>query len=689
MRRSASPVFLAAFVLLMPTLFLPLAARRSGQAAQGPGSRAPLVVDIAISERDGAPVTGLGASDFVVMVDGKPARVVALRQVFRGPGSLVWAAQYGRQPGATGTPSTAWAETSRAIVIAIDTYSLARGDEKATALAAGHLLDRLGPDDRIAVMTLPYDEGPVALSADPPAHRGALVKVAAHPWSLEVREPKMTADEALAIARGNRQALRAVLQRYETVPENERPNETAIEADAVEVLRQAREHAAETVREVRDIAAALGPIPGRKTILLLSQGALVDSLPAEIDQAVHAAIDARTAVYVVRLPASRDLEVQALESLARQTGGVLLPLVKNSDQALDKLARELSSLYELTLEPQPDPGSSSSLGRITLATSRKGVEARASAWARPREATADAGLAQPSDQRPPAGAARAPGTLRPQAEPVKSGDVPLFVVLGRASEHLAAYLREFSAAVAEERYEQTVRAASSASTAQGSKLPSKRVLRSDFLFVRTAGEDGWLQFRDVFEVDGSPVRDRQERLQKLFIERPATAVDEATTIGEESARYNIGPVKRTIFPTEPLRFLEPANRERFTFSKRRQETVEGVQAWRVDYTEKVRPTIIQTPGQNPQDVLTDGAFWIDPVTGRVLKTQLNARTMGWPSVALEMTVTYRPNASLGIWMPAEMKEKYDYSGGTILGAATYSNFRRFVVTTEEKLKIPK
>ncbi|NBV79100.1 MAG: ABC transporter permease subunit, partial [Verrucomicrobia bacterium] len=44
-----------------------------------------------------------------------------------------------------------------------------------------------------------------------------------------------------------------------------------------------------------------------------------------------------------------------------------------------------------------------------------------------------------------------------------------------------------------------------------------RELRSDLLLVKLGDEDWWLQFRDVFEVDRRPVRDRDQRLYKLFV----------------------------------------------------------------------------------------------------------------------------------------------------------------------------
>jgi len=47
----------------------------------------------------------------------------------------------------------------------------------------------------------------------------------------------------------------------------------------------------------------------------------------------------------------------------------------------------------------------------------------------------------------------------------------------------------------------------------------RRELRSDFLLVKTPRlVPDWFQFRDMFEVDGQPVRDRDARLSRLFLQ---------------------------------------------------------------------------------------------------------------------------------------------------------------------------
>jgi hypothetical protein len=112
-------------------------------------------------------------------------------------------------------------------------------------------------------------------------------------------------------------------------------------------------------------------------------------------------------------------------------------------------------------------------------------------------------------------------------------------VIQRAVAATASFERTFAAVVADEHLVQRDQ------RGMGRSL-SRREMRSDLLLVRVPGQDGWLPFRDVYEVDGRAVRNRTERLQKLFVDAPQTAVGAGTQITNESSRYNIGRVIRTI-----------------------------------------------------------------------------------------------------------------------------------------------
>src|SRR6185312_15072142 len=159
-------------------------------------------------------------------------------------------------------------------------------------------------------------------------------------------------------------------------------------------------------------------------------------------------------------------------------------------------------------------------------------------------------------------------------------------VLTRAGEYVVRYQHDFGGVVAQETYEQDARPAprfdrhGSLTTGAG----KHRELKSDVLLVHPQGGDQWIQFRDVFEVDGRAVRDRTDRLAKLFLQPSMSTAKQVAKISQESARYNVGAVVRNVnVPVLALWVLLPRNQHRFLFNH--VESADGVRAdgaWAID-----------------------------------------------------------------------------------------------------------
>ncbi len=269
-------------------------------------------------------------------------------------------------------------------------------------------------------------------------------------------------------------------------------------------------------------------------------------------------------------------------------------------------------------------------------------------------------------------------------------------VLASATKYVTAFEGRLAGLVAEERYQQEVRSPTQVSDTNLSRLnpgggfrsgrEQHRVLRSDFLLVQLMNDGGWMPFRDVFEVDGRPVRDREDRLAALFIKQTASSFAQAERIMEDSTRYNLGSVMRNInIPILAQQLLHPNVIPRITFSPSEDETIDGWRTWRIDFRETRRPTLVKTTGE--RDLPLSGKLWIEPATGVVLKTTLRAADK---DVRADITVTYRHDPKLEMWLPATMDETYKARGdsGEILGHAAYSNYRRFQVSTDEAIKKP-
>lgn len=258
-------------------------------------------------------------------------------------------------------------------------------------------------------------------------------------------------------------------------------------------------------------------------------------------------------------------------------------------------------------------------------------------------------------------------------------------VLARAAQYVATYDRALGTIIAEERYEQRVadiRLAFPAGRQPITRRLEWRRLRSDFLILRLPGDDDvWLGFRDVFEVDGKPVRDRQERFQRLFQDTPERTVEALRRLSDESARFNIGGVRRNInVPTFALTVLRAEHQPRFAFEKREDGRLRGQDVWVVAFREQTSPTLIRN--ERGEDVASYGRIWIASRDGLVVRTELEA-TAEKGQLRSRIAVEFASNRRLGLWVPADMEEDYEAPNvGSIEARARYSNFRRFEVTVK-------
>jgi hypothetical protein len=268
---------------------------------------------------------------------------------------------------------------------------------------------------------------------------------------------------------------------------------------------------------------------------------------------------------------------------------------------------------------------------------------------------------------------------------------PLEVVLERAGKYVAEYQRGLRGIVAEEEYYQNFTTSRGSPGARGRMVREGRRLKSDLLLVKLGAEERWMQFRDVFEVDRRPVRDRDQRLYKLFVDAKPDAQAQAEAIQMESARYNLGPVMRTInVPMLALYFFDrnfivgvqytlakPGNLKKFA------DLAEPGSISVVEFKETTRETAVR--GQGGREVPSHGKAYIDHTTGRILMTEMTSQDT---SLIATIYVTYKAEPGLPILVPQEMREIYTMArtDTRIDGRARYGKFRQFMVTTTEKPK---
>jgi len=226
------------------------------------------------------------------------------------------------------------------------------------------------------------------------------------------------------------------------------------------------------------------------------------------------------------------------------------------------------------------------------------------------------------------------------------------------SAYLDSYGQRLAAVVAEEQYRQVI----------GQR---ERNLRSDYALTRAADKEAWVGYRDTFEVDGKPIRDREDRLIQLLAGGTTAG---AARIADESSRFNLAStiITRNInVPTLVLEMLHPRNQWRFKISKSGEDVINTTRTWRLDYAERERPTFIRN--SNGRDRPTHGSMWVNPATGEVWQTLLT-----WDSDPRgTIIVTYGHAANIDALVPLTMTERYDVKNSTLTGDASYSNYRQF------------
>ena len=263
--------------------------------------------------------------------------------------------------------------------------------------------------------------------------------------------------------------------------------------------------------------------------------------------------------------------------------------------------------------------------------------------------------------------------LAVQAVP-RPADSRLSQVLSRAGEQVRRFEQDFALVISDEDYRSTRRAGHFVG-------PVHRRTRAEMLFLWLPDEAIWLTVRNVVSADGREVSGSQNRLIDALRNPGGERLSLLRGLVNDSARFNVGRTFRNFnYPTLVLSFLDPALQPRFTFTLAGRERVGGRDAWKVNYVERTRPTVIQGDGA---DRVSRGTVWIAESDGVVMRTRLDLRIPRTDSSAsATVEVEYRHDAKLDMWVPVQMHETYMEMRGSLVdenigGEATYSNFRRF------------
>ena len=197
--------------------------------------------------------------------------------------------------------------------------------------------------------------------------------------------------------------------------------------------------------------------------------------------------------------------------------------------------------------------------------------------------------------------------------------------------------------------------------------------------VRVPGSDEGLGFRDVLKMNGRDVTGRPGRLAQLFANPTTLSLEIASKIAGESARFNIGPIKRTVNnPATVLEILDPRHHHRFRWSKAKEDRIGGTRAWVIRIAEQAKPTIVRSSAGVDEPVT--GSLWVNPANGTLLRAAIRIAVSQRNNESLHLDLTFGFEPQLQMWVPMRLLEVHEVAGNFLqTGEANYSGFKQFTV----------
>lgn len=220
-------------------------------------------------------------------------------------------------------------------------------------------------------------------------------------------------------------------------------------------------------------------------------------------------------------------------------------------------------------------------------------------------------------------------------------------ILDAAGAYLVDYSQKLGAVEAEEAL--TQRETSAGAFGTGRTWKAEVVLLG-------LGNGSVATFRDVFEVDSSKARERDDRLFKLFQQDPRSALEQAQTLTADSTRLALTPAMAVFnAPTLAFEFLRKANQPRSTFKLDSLKTMNGAQVAVLKFSEQSKPHLLQ----GIEDGAAQGRFWIQVPSGTVRQTELLFTSK---AIDVRSTVMYAADTKTGLWLPASLDATYGLTG---------------------------
>jgi VWFA-related protein len=361
-----------------------------------------LPVDLTVVDRDGRQVTDLTAADFQVEVDGRARKVLTAEYIKLYDPLLVGQRRPTFDNRAAAAPETAISSNSgrdetpgRAVLLLVDQGNIRFGSARPVMQNALKFVDRLQPNDRIALVAVPAPGELVDFTLDHAKVREAMLRVTGR-YTPTRRRFNISLTEAFALYRQSDALLIAQVILRECAgmvgaTDLERC-ERDVEQEASEIVGDQRQQTDRSLGAIQAVLSSLGALDGPKSVILISEGLVLEGLGSELDLIGRIAADVRASLDVLLLDvplfdasqaerpttanADRRLQEEGLEILAGMARGTLHRVVTTGDTAFRRIEMALAGYYLLGVEPSPGDRNGRR-HRIGVKTPRRGVTLQA------------------------------------------------------------------------------------------------------------------------------------------------------------------------------------------------------------------------------------------------------------------------------------------------------------------------
>jgi VWFA-related protein len=363
--------------------------------------------DAIVTDAQGRFVSELSAADFEILEDGQPQ---SIKRVYAVTGNTVSPRSAGpAAPEAETAPVAPAAAPPRVFVLLFDQEHLQVGAFKRLQDAAlAFLRDEFKPGDVGGIvigttmagnqLTSDRDQLVAALRAAKPGSSSTARRLDLLEW------PRFSQAEAIRIALSNdrdvlAQVVRRACQDDPGACKNIDP-EPIMREKARMIVGDLRPAARRTVMTLQALASGLGRLPGRKTVILLTEGFFVEEAWADLRRFVGAAAKSNVRIYSLDARGldtrqANDLHQMSVmdpgggmpleaynssedgpNALAADTGGYPIRHTNNFAEALSEIARDTSNYYVIGYTPT-NTAMDGAFRKITVRVKRPGLRVRA------------------------------------------------------------------------------------------------------------------------------------------------------------------------------------------------------------------------------------------------------------------------------------------------------------------------